>query len=314
MNDEELFVLLLEASCFSQEESIYIYENFKNFRGSMAEFVEQKLSNKCQTPFLFSTLKKFATAYDDLSIRKSIESVADRNCNSIKGDLHIHTNWSDGNNSVEEIVETAKTMGYQYIAITDHSLVAKGKVEMNEEKFMRQIKKINDIQKFYDIKIIKGIEIDINIDNSLDYSDEIIKNADLVIGSVHFDYGYGEAKAFKLLEELLKNEWIDIIAHPLNEIGKELFLENYEKILYLTEQNHKILEINLSPNRIEEDDFLVKIFNDSNIMFSFGTDSHTKKQMKFMNFSNLWNISRDRILNYYDEPLKILNRRRQMIL
>ena len=311
MNDKGLFILLLESSCFSHEDSTYIYENFKDFIGTMVEFVEQKLSDKCQTPFLLSTRKKFARAYDDLSVRKSIESVAEKSFNSIKGDFHIHTNWSDGNNSIEEMVEMAKEMGYKYIAITDHSLVAKGKVEMNEEKFMRQIKKINDIQKFYDIKIIKGIEIDINIDSSLDYSNEMIKNADLVIGSVHFDYGQGPVKAFELLEKLLYNQSIDIIAHPLNKIGEECFLNNSDKLLYLAKKNMKIFEINLSPDRIRESNFLVDIFKDSDIMFSFGTDSHSRKQMKLMSLSNLWNsvIDEKMILNTYEDPIKFLKKR-----
>ncbi|MEM3714466.1 MAG: PHP domain-containing protein [Nitrososphaeria archaeon] len=317
MNDIDLFSLFLEMSCFSRDEAYEISRHFESYNGSMTEFVKEYLLNKCKTIFLSSTLLKFSMAYDDLNIRNKVKSALSvlNDHKFIRGDLHIHTNWSDGNNSIEEMAEKAKQLGYDYISITDHSLVNKGKIEMNEKKFIKQIEKIDEIQKFHKVRIIRGIEIDINDNGSLDYTSKVIEMADLVIGSIHFDYGKGETKTIELLTELLNNEQIDIIGHPLNKINKNSFLKNLDKIMSLAEKNTKILEINLSPDRIEESNFLVKYINSSNIMFSFGTDSHTEKQMELINLSNLWidEIRKEKILNTYEDPLKVLLKKRYKI-
>ncbi|MGC9219337.1 MAG: PHP domain-containing protein [Athalassotoga sp.] len=311
MDDRSLFILFLEMAGFNKKESESIFNDFKESEIKMDDFVKLRLSRKSKNIFEQLTLIKFATAYDDPVIRKDIEYAIDQDFSHIKGDLHIHTNWSDGSSSIKQIADEAKKIGYKYIAITDHSLVGKGKVEMDQKKFMKQIEEIDNIQRFLDIKIIKGIEIDINVDGSLDYTDDILKNADIVIGSVHFDYGQGPTKALELLEKLFYNQSIDIIAHPLNKIGKECFLNNFDKLLYLAEKNMKIFEINLSPDRIRESIFLVDIFKDSDVMFSFGTDSHSRKQMRLMSLSNLWNsmINEKMILNTYEDPISLLKKR-----
>ncbi len=313
MSDIDLFILFLEMSCFSKDEARTIsYYFFNNYSKSMSEFVREHLLSKCKTDSLSATLLKFSKAYDDLNIRNKIKSVVDVNHHElIKGDLHIHTNWSDGNNSIEEMVEKANQLGYKYISITDHSLVNKGRIEMNPQKFLMQLEKISEIQRFYEIRIIKGIEVDVNENGSLDYPNEVIKMADLVIGSIHFDYGKGDIKSLELLNQLLNNEYVDIIGHPLNKIGQKSFLKNLDKIISVAEKNAKVLEINLSPDRIIESEFLVKYLGSSNIMFSFGTDSHTRKQMELINISNLWidKINKESILNTYEDPLKLIKKK-----
>ncbi|MEE8317603.1 MAG: DNA polymerase/3'-5' exonuclease PolX, partial [Candidatus Omnitrophota bacterium] len=104
----------------------------------------------------------------------------------IKGDLHVHSTWSDGGSSIEEIVKKAMALGYEYIAITDHSQGLKIAGGLNKEELRLKRKEIERLNKKYrDIKILFGTEVDIDSDGNLDYPDEVLKGMDVVIGAVH---------------------------------------------------------------------------------------------------------------------------------
>ena len=307
-SSKNLFTLFLQIAGISEEEVDIDFQKFERSNCTMEEFSKLNLSNLCETMFLKRILIRLSKVYDNPNLRKRIESVVDKKIPNVKGDLHVHTNWSDGTYPLELYVEKAEKMGYKYLAITDHSLVGKGNVQVDSDKFLKQIKYINEIQQRTCVKIIKGVEIDINENDHLDYSDEILEKADFILGAVHFDYGKGKERAFELLESLLKNKYVNVIAHPLNKIGEKIFRNHLDEIVEMAKENKKAFEISLVPDRIEESDFIVENLKNSGVKFSFGTDSHSVKQLELMSLSNLWldEIGKNSIANFYEEPLEFL--------
>jgi len=220
----------------------------------------------------------------------------------IKGDFHIHSNWSDGVNSIEELIVEAKNLKYEYIVITDHTLVKKSKHGMRVEDFFKRNEEIEKLSEKYGFKVLKGIEIDINPDGSLDYSEEVLSKADFVLGAIHFDYGEGIKKRWELFKKLVENPLVHAIAHPVESIGFENWIKRGEEIAHIVEKSGKILELNLAPHRLKESDMIIEYTKDSDVFYTFGTDSHYRKQLLFMVFSQMFleklNPCKERVLNF----------------
>ncbi len=311
MNKDNLkvFVFFLQVAGISEENIRTHVEEFKKFDGTMEEFSREKLVEECETLFLKRILIRFSKVYDDPELRGKISVALDKGFpKNVKGDLHIHTNWSDGTYPLEFYVRKAEELGYKYLAITDHSLVNKGTVQMDAQKFLKQLKYIEKVQKSTPVRIIKGVEMDINENGELDYSAEIMEKADFILGAVHFDYGKGKEKALELLKILLENEYVKVIAHPLNKVGKDLFGSHLDEIVEIAKRNKKAFEISLVPDRMRESEFLVEKLKDKSVKLSLGTDSHSIKQMELMSVASLWldRLNANLIANFYDDPLAFL--------
>lgn len=211
----------------------------------------------------------------ELALKGELPNLVEKK--DIKGDLHIHTNWSDGVNSIEEIVELAEKKEYQYIAITDHSRNLKIAGGLSVEKLLKQqeiIKQINKFQK--KIKIFSGSEVDILPDGRLDYPDEILQKLDLVIASVHTHMKQDEEEMTERVIKAIQNPNVDILAHPTGRIlgRREPFKINIEKILKAASENNIALEINASPDRLDLNDEYVKMAKELGIMIVINTDAH----------------------------------------
>ena len=140
----------------------------------------------------------------------------------IKGDLHMHTTWSDGAHSIEEMVEACREKGYQYMAITDHSQYLKVANGLTAERLREQREEIRRLNKKYeDFTILSGVEMDILPDGTLDYDDDILEEMDFVIASIHSAFSQPKEKIMERLKTALYNANVDLIAHPTGrKIGK----------------------------------------------------------------------------------------------
>ncbi|MBD3259775.1 DNA polymerase/3'-5' exonuclease PolX [Candidatus Woesearchaeota archaeon] len=202
----------------------------------------------------------------------------------IKGDFHIHTKYSDGSNTIEEMVKAAKKKGYAYIAIADHSKstrIAKG---MDEKKLKRQIAAINKLAKKEKIKILKSAEVDILKDGSLDYPDSILKKLDIVIGGVHSNFKMSSRKMTERIIKALKNKHLTILAHPTGRsIGKrDRYDADFEKIFKAAAKNKKILEINSQPERLDLDGANILAAKKLGCKFCINTDSKDTSDLDLM--------------------------------
>ncbi|WP_422445429.1 DNA polymerase/3'-5' exonuclease PolX [Thermoanaerobacterium sp. DL9XJH110] len=205
----------------------------------------------------------------------------------IKGDLHVHSDWSDGVNSIESIALAARAMGYEYIAITDHSKslkVARGLDEKRLKEQMELIKKLN--QSIEGFRILTGIEVDILSDEILDFDDEILKELDVVVASIHSGFKQDREKLTRRILAACENPHVDIIAHPTGRmLGKrDPYDVDLELILKAAAETGTILEINSSPDRLDLNDLMAKRAKEMGVKISIDTDAHEKDGLKDMKY------------------------------
>ncbi|MGB9613411.1 MAG: DNA polymerase/3'-5' exonuclease PolX, partial [Candidatus Margulisiibacteriota bacterium] len=172
----------------------------------------------------------------------------------ILGDLQVHSKFSDGGNSIEELIEKAKQLGYKYMAITDHTKstrVAGGQTEKEFLKEMEYIEKLN--AKLNGFRILKGVEVDILPDGTLDFSDEVLKEAEVVIAAIHSNFKMDREKMTNRIIKALKNKYVNILSHPTGRlIGKrDPYEVDIEKIIEVAKDTGTYLELNSFPERLD---------------------------------------------------------------
>ena len=215
----------------------------------------------------------------------------------IKGDLQVHSNWTDGSNSIEEIAEAAESLGYQYIAITDHTkdlAMTRGSDEKRLLKQMAEIDKINrGLQKSNrKIRILKGAELNIRKDGSLDIKDTVLGKLDIVGAAIHSYFNLTKDEQTKRLIHAMENPHIDIIFHPTGRLiherpGIELGMD---AIFEAAKRTGTCLEINAYPNRLDLNDDAIRHAQKMGIKLSIGTDSHNTAELSY----NTYGISQAR--------------------
>lgn len=209
------------------------------------------------------------------------------NPEDVMSDLHVHSNWSDGADSIEDMALWAKNLGYRYIAITDHSRgrgIARG---LTEERLMRQIQEIHRLnQNLKGIRILSGIEVDIRADGSLDMPDRILAGLDIVIAAVHSSFNQSQEKMTRRIISAIENPHVDVIGHPTCRlIGEREPTEVDMETIFNAAVNHrKALEINAMPDRLDLKDIHVYRARELGAMFAIGTDAHNRGQLTLMRF------------------------------
>ncbi|MFA4967107.1 MAG: DNA polymerase/3'-5' exonuclease PolX [Candidatus Margulisiibacteriota bacterium] len=200
----------------------------------------------------------------------------------IRGDLQMHSKWSDGNNTIEEMAEYAKKLGYEYIAMTDHSKAVRVARGMNEKEVIKQIKEIDKINgKIKGIKVIKGIEVDILADGSLDLPDSILKELDVVVAAVHSRFKMPKAEMTKRIISAFNNKYVNLLSHPTGRvIGKrDPYEVDMEEIIKAAKDTGTYMEINAYPERLDLNDVHARMAKESGVLLSIDTDSHVDNQM-----------------------------------
>ena len=202
----------------------------------------------------------------------------------IKGDLHMHTVYSDGAYSVRDMVEAARKIGYDYIVITDHSKSLRVANGLSDERLLEQLAEIRAIDKEYDdIDVYSGIEMDILADGTLDYSDEILKQLDYVIAAIHSSFQQSEEDIMHRLKSAMDNQYVRHIAHPTGRlIGvRDGYKVNMEELFQYAKQTNTILEINANPQRL---DLSSDVIANRDVMFTVNTDAHHTDHFDFMKY------------------------------
>ncbi|MEK6902102.1 MAG: PHP domain-containing protein, partial [archaeon] len=204
---------------------------------------------------------------------------------SIRGDLHVHTRWSDGAADTETMIQAAIAKGYEYVAITDHSksdVVANG---LNEKRVKEHLKELDAMQKKYpNIHILKGSEVAILSDGKLDYGNDVLNELDIVIGSIHSGFKNEAAKITKRLVSALENEQLTFIAHPTGRLinQRNPYAFEMDAIFDSAKANGKAMEINSYPSRLDLDATHIRACVERKIPLVINTDAHSVGNLDFM--------------------------------
>ena len=205
----------------------------------------------------------------------------------IRGDLQMHTTASDGKNSIEEMGEAARALGYEYIALTDHSQAVTVAHGMDEKRTLEQIKKIRAAQaRVPGIRLLVGIEVDIKKDGSLDLEDDVLAQLDVVVASVHSYMNMERAEMTERILAAIENPYTQIIAHPTGRLvlRRDPFDYDMEKIFDAAAQHGVVMECNAYPDRLDLRDVNLRMAKQRGVKIVISTDSHTASNLKFMKY------------------------------
>ena len=203
----------------------------------------------------------------------------------IKGDLQMHTRWSDGANTIEEMAQAAKRLGYEYICITDHVVQPSIANPLNAKRLAQQrneIDKLND--KMSGITILQGAEITIDLNGGFGIDNNVLKGLDVVLASLRSALKQPRAAITGRVLKAMENPHVDILAHPTARLidkrdGAEL---DMEKIIEKAIETGTVLEIDAQPNRLDLNDVNVKAAVEAGCKLSIGTDAHSADQLQYM--------------------------------
>ena len=205
----------------------------------------------------------------------------------LKGDLHVHTDWSDGADPPEEMVRAAKARGYEYVVLSDHS-VSMGFVHgLTPERIKEQRVLIDELNRRYrGIRVLHGIEVNIRADGSLDYDDEILERFDVVTASVHSGMGMAGDRMTARIIKAISNPHVDILGHPTGRIigRRDPYEVDMDAVLTAAARTGTAMEVNSQPDRLDLKDTDARRAREHGVMLAIDSDAHSAGQLGIINY------------------------------
>jgi DNA polymerase (family 10) len=205
----------------------------------------------------------------------------------VRGDLQMHTTASDGKNSIEEMAAAAKALGHAYIAITDHSKAVTVANGLDEKRMVQHIKNLHAADaKGLGIRVFAGAEVDILKDGSLDYSDEMLAQIEVVVCSVHSYMNLDSAAMTDRMLAAIENPYTQIIGHPTGRLllRRDPFPYDMEKVLNACAKHGVAMECNAYPDRLDLKDVHLRMCKDRGVKVVISTDAHTTSNLSFIQY------------------------------
>ena len=209
----------------------------------------------------------------------------------IRGDLHCHSDWDGGANSIEEMARVALEMGYQYLGITDHTKFLRIEYGLDEKQLAEQRKEIDKLNKKFQVssfkfQVLQGAETNILNDGSIDIKDEALKKLDYAIAGIHSNFKMEKTQMTERIIRAMKNPHIKIISHPTGRILKrrDEYQIDFDKILRAAKELNVVLEINSFPVRLDLNDQNIRRAKEAGVQMVINTDSHQRDQLRFIEF------------------------------
>jgi DNA polymerase (family 10) len=199
----------------------------------------------------------------------------------------MHTKVSDGANSIAEMAEAAKKLGYEYILITDHTKSTRIAGGLTEKEVLQHIKKIREAdQRIKGITILAGAEVDILPNGSLDYADDILAQMDIVLASIHSNFKMPKEKMTERVISALGNQYVKIFTHPTGRLigEREGYEIDMEKILQAAKKNGVAIEVNAHPKRLDLTDVYCMRAKELGVKVVIATDAHSADQLELMQY------------------------------
>ncbi len=203
----------------------------------------------------------------------------------IRGDLHAHTNWSDGHHDLEALVEAAHRRGYEYVIVSDHSRSTTVAGGLSEERLLEQIGKIRALNKKYKgFRILAGSECDILADGRMDFPDRVLAQLDIVLAAVHSRFKQNREEMTARIVKALSNPYVNILAHPTGRLigERDPYDVDLDAVFAAAKQHGKAVEINAQPSRLDLNDHHARRAKELGVLLSIDTDTHVLDQLENM--------------------------------
>ncbi len=200
----------------------------------------------------------------------------------IKGDFHVHSDWSDGSYTIDQMAKAAKARDYEYMAITDHSKSLKIAGGLSTKELLEQVKDIRKINKrLKGFQLLAGTEVDIADDGTLDYPDEVLRQLDIVIAAIHIGFKQPKEKITKRIVTAMKNKHVHILAHPTGRLigTRDAYEVDMEEVLKAAKATNTAVEINAYPERLDLNDTGCRRAKELGVMLALTTDAHLAEQL-----------------------------------
>lgn len=261
------------------EYGLFVRENEKRIGGETEEAIYKELGLEYIEPELREDRGEIEKA-----VINSLPNLV--GYNELKGDLHVHSKWSDGTASLEEIAEEAQKFGMEYVAICEHSKslrIARGLDESRLRDQMAEIDKLND--GFDGFMLLKGIEVDILADGLLDLPKSVLKDLDFVVASIHSGFNSTAEKMTERIISAIHNEYVSTIGHPTGRLiqKRQQYAMNLDEVFSAAAEQKVMMEINAFPDRLDLNDVDSRAAKDNGVMISIGTDAHALEQLSYLN-------------------------------
>jgi DNA polymerase (family 10) len=209
------------------------------------------------------------------------------NLSDIRGDLHVHSEWSDGRASIEDMAKAAQALGYEYIAVSDHSPSVGIAGGLTPEQLDQKIEAISAINETLEgFTVLVGTEVDIRADGKLDYPDELLARCDIVVASVHMALAQKERAITGRLITAIENENVDIIGHPTGRIigRRDPYEVDMQSVLEAASRTGTAMEINAYPSRLDLSDVWSRTSKEMGVRMSIDSDAHDPEHLKVMRY------------------------------
>lgn len=275
--------VLLRQIAKSRGESISEYGVKHEESGEVTHFdTETDFFAHFDLPWIAPEVREGKHEIDEAGHVKELVSMAD-----MKGDLHMHTTWSDGAQSIDEMIEACRKQGHAFMAITDHSKFLQVANGLTTDRLKRQHEEIRTKrEKVEDLHVFTGIEMDILPDGTLDYEDEVLQDIDFVIASIHSSFSQDEETIMKRMEAACKNPHVAMIAHPTGRLigRREGYQVNLDRLIDLAVETGTILEINANPNRLDLSAEWAEKAQEKGAFISINTDAHRYDMLDHLSY------------------------------
>ncbi|WP_422123003.1 DNA polymerase/3'-5' exonuclease PolX [Planococcus sp. X10-3] len=289
----EEFVTALHHFTGSKDHNVKMRQLAKSQHKKISEYGVEQEDGSIQTfqseeeffqhfglPFIPPSVREDGRETDRIEELPELVTIED-----IKGDLHMHTTSSDGAHSLKEMIDACRSKSYEYMVITDHSQYLKVANGLTPERLLAQNKEIRELNKeIKDIEILSGTEMDILPDASLDFDDEVLKQLDFVIASIHSSFQQPQEKIMERILTAMKNPYVHMIAHPTGRIVGQRggYDPDVEQLLDWAKEYGKIVELNASPYRLDLAVEFLEMAQEKGVPVAINTDAHAIEQLEVM--------------------------------
>ncbi|MBZ0182395.1 MAG: PHP domain-containing protein [Melioribacteraceae bacterium] len=275
---------------------------------------EQEIFTSSKIQFIIPEMREH-----EIIEKKGIQNISnsDLELKAFRGFFHFHSTWSDGNNSIKEMIDEGSRLGFKYFALCDHSKSAYYANGLNEKRLIEQHKEIDEINKNSDFRVYKGIESDILKDGFLDYSDEILKQFEFVVASIHSIFNLEEDEMTRRIISAIENPYTDLLAHPTGRLllTRDGYKVNIHKVIDACSQNDVAIEINANPHRLDLDWRNILYARERGVKFSINPDAHSIDGIHDINYGIMiarkGGILASEVINCFEENdfQKFINRK-----